>query len=60
MVEQGSEEWLFIRQKCAATCSEYGNALGVGYCSRAAYMRRKLGLDPPTEKNWIMRKLVFE
>lgn len=53
---QGSAEWMLRRNKCASTCSEFGNALGVGYISRQKYMRIKLGLEQPEESNWMMQQ----
>ena len=53
-MEQGSAAWLDLRARHAATCSEYGNALGVGYISRQKYMRIKLGLQKADEANWMM------
>jgi predicted phage-related endonuclease len=54
-LRQGSSEWLALRDTCAATASSYANALGIGYDSRAKYMRRKLHIDPPVESNWLMQ-----
>ena len=51
---QGSAEWMLRRKKHAATCSEYGNALGIGYISRAKYMRIKLEMEAAPESNWMM------
>lgn len=53
-MKQGSETWLEWRISKSATCSEYANALGVGYESRRAYMERKLGIKPTPEPNWMM------
>jgi hypothetical protein len=47
---------LLARQCCAATCSEFANALGIGYVSRRKYMRRKLLLEPSDEPNWMMQE----
>ncbi len=44
------------RQMCAATASEFGNALGIGYISRQKYMRIKLGQEDPPESNWMMQQ----
>lgn len=54
MLKQGSSEWLDRRSRCAATASEYGNAVGVGYVSRKKYMKRKLGLIDKEPPNWRM------
>lgn len=53
-MEQGSAAWLDLRARHAATCSEYGNALGIGYISRQKYMRIKLGMEQAEEANWMM------
>ncbi len=53
--KQGTPEWHAARNACAATASEYGEALGVGYESRSRMMQRKLGLLPPKECNWRMQ-----
>ncbi len=53
-MQQGSAEWLDLRSKCAITASEAASALGIGYDSRIAYMKRKLGTTPPKEPNWKM------
>lgn len=53
-MKQGDAEWLDTRSKCAITWSEAANALGIGYDSRQAYMKRKLGITPPKEPNWRM------
>lgn len=53
---QGSNEWKDRRSRCASTCSEYANALGIGYVSRQKYMRTKLGIDAPQEANWRMQQ----
>jgi len=42
------------RQMCAATCSEYANALGIGYVSRRKYMQLKLGEIEAPPPNWMM------
>ena len=55
ILEQGSDEWLELRKKQAATCSNFANAYGIGYKSRNAYMRLKLGIDKPDEMNEVMR-----
>jgi len=44
------------RRKCAATCSEFANALGIGYISRQKYMRIKLEQEPAPESNWMMHQ----
>lgn len=54
MQEQGDQAWKDLRSSCAITWSEAGNALGIGYDSPAAYMRRKLGMEPEKEENWRM------
>ena len=51
---QGSEEWLNMRSKHAITWSRAADALGIGYNSRSAYMKQKLGITPKTEANWRM------
>ena len=53
-IQQGSEAWLQVRRKHAITWSRAGDAIGVGYNSRAKYMREKLGIDPEPEANWRM------
>ena len=54
-LKQGSEEWLQLRQRCGVTGSRLACVLGLGYLSRNAYMRLKLGVDPPPEVNDLMR-----
>lgn len=56
LMAQGSAEWMLRRQMCAATCSEFGNALGIGYISRKKYMRIKLGLEEAEPANWMMQQ----
>lgn len=51
---QGSPAWLAWRRGKASTCSEYANAIGVGYEGRQTYMKRKLGMVPQKEANWMM------
>ena len=51
---QGSQEWLDLRACHAATCSEYGTAIGVGYKSRQKYWRVKMGIDAADPCNWRM------
>jgi len=53
---QGSAEWMLRRKKCAATCSEFANALGIGYISRQKYMRIKLEQEEPEATNWMMQQ----
>lgn len=55
-MRQGSAEWLAARAECAVTHSRLADAVGVGYNSRIAYMREKLGLVPPVEATWRMRE----
>ena len=43
-----------MRSRHAVTWSQAGNALGVGYDSRIAYMKEKLGLVEKKEANWRM------
>ena len=52
---QGSPDWMQLRKKQAATCSRFGDAFGVGYNSRAKYMRLKLGLEQPDPSNDLMQ-----
>lgn len=53
-MKQGDEEWLKARDRCAITWSQAAEAIGLGYGSRAMYMKRKLGLVPKKEQNWRM------
>lgn len=53
-LEQGSDEWLAARADCLLTASELGTALGFGYESRAALLRRKLGRGSPVKDNYYM------
>lgn len=53
-MQQGDAAWLAARDKCAITWSAAGEALGLGYKSRIAYMKRKLQLVPPPAQNWRM------
>lgn len=55
-MKQGSQEWLDMRSRHAATASEYGTAIGVGYKSRRKYMKQKLGFEAPEEPNWRMKE----
>lgn len=55
ILAQGSDAWLELRKRQAATCSQFGNAFGVGYKSRSKYMRVKLGLDDADEMNEVMK-----
>jgi hypothetical protein len=55
-MEQGSSEWLDTRSRHAITWSRGADALGIGYNSRSAYMREKLGITPPPEANWRMKE----
>jgi hypothetical protein len=55
-MQQGDQQWQDLRAQHAITWSEAANAAGVGYDSRKAYMKRKLGLSPPVEQNWRMRE----
>jgi len=55
-MQQGSAEWLDHRAKHAATASQYGAAIGVGYISRRKYMRQKLGIDESDPPNWRMQE----
>ncbi len=54
-MEQGSAEWLDLRSRHAITWSRAADALGIGYNSRTAYMKQKLGLTPAEEPNWRMK-----
>lgn len=53
-MKQGDAAWHLARNSCAVTWSRAGAALGVGYISRAAYMKLKLQLSPKIEANWRM------
>lgn len=53
-MEQGSQAWHDARDSCAITWSEAANAVGLGYDSPMAYMKRKLGQTPKKEANWKM------
>jgi hypothetical protein len=53
---QGSAEWKLRRAECASTCSEFANALGVGYISRQKYMRIKQKEEEPEPSNWMMQQ----
>lgn len=53
-MEQGDAAWHEMRDSCAITYSRAADALGVGYNSRRAYMKEKLGLTPKPEANWRM------
>lgn len=55
-MQQGDDAWLRQRLRCAATCSEYGEALGVGYGDPVTYMQRKWQVLPPVEPNWMMQQ----
>ncbi len=56
-MQQGSKEWLDWRKTCAATCSEYGSALGISkYTSRKQYMKMKLQLIPGKEGSWFTER----
>lgn len=53
-VQQGTTEWLELRHSCTITASEVGQALGLGFESRAKLINRKLGLEPEVEDNEYM------
>lgn len=55
-MQQGDAAWHDLRDSCAVTWSEAGNALGIGHDSRQAYMKRKLGMKPKKEANWRMEE----
>ncbi len=55
VLEQGSEDWLEVRKKMAATASKFATALGFGFQSRSAYMKEKLGLKRPAPSNDAMQ-----
>lgn len=53
-MQQGDAAWLEERARHAITWSQAAAALGIGYISRRAYMREKLGLSSPPVANWRM------
>lgn len=55
-MQQGDAAWHDLRDSCAVTWSEAGNALGIGHDSRQGYMKRKLGMKPKKEAVWRMEE----
>lgn len=53
-MDQGDPAWLAMRKRCVATCSVFGDALGVGYTSPHKLLRRKWGEEDEPEASWIM------
>jgi hypothetical protein len=54
-LEQGSDEWLRLREQLGCTFSNLGTAFGVGYESRAKYWRIKTQREKAESMNDVMQ-----